>query len=466
MTRRKRFAVILQVALLCVLTISGPVCSAAEPMPPQAVRSQSAQEILDLTNQLLFKEIDLERFYLRYRMWGTQEPKYRRLRFFLLQQSAAGGFLASNIINMVETAKHFDTPEETSSKVLANSCTIGEVASIMGGSASALELGSDCFTALKNKLKKRDPGSQKRSVVERLKEIDELAARRNALVEQSRDSASYELYIAEGNVLKSFRDWCVYEFMDVYADVKSYHSSCNVFYVLDVAAYSTSWVAYQLAVRAFKHQGLAYPALHNGFVSDSLFTVEAPAYAASAKLLYNHYYKKIAKQLNEKPKNTEDEAKLHMYKLESLAANADDTTLSTIGPIATRLAVYDFWSTRYDKYISTRMSDVRRLNQIALQSTVTGPLLGATGLTQDAVNAVGLYGWKNNKFMPNALAFAGATTTACGSAASIGLTGWWFIDQLRHERHEQHMKVLPLELLEQRIRTLETLEDMLGRQDQ
>ncbi len=478
---------LLQVALFCVLASANIACAQEEQAPPSVVPATtpptqtprrvaqlhaiqspqgSASDILTLTNQLLLKEVDLERFYLLYRMHGTKEPKFRKYRFFALQQTAAGGFLASNLINMVETAKHFDTPNNTNGHVLTNSCTVGEVASILGGASSALEMGSNAFTAIKNKIQKKDPKTAKLTVVNILKDIDALAMQRNALVEQVRDSPAYDMYVAEGKVLKSFRDWCVYEFTDVYADVKSYEASCNVFYTLDISAYTTSWVAYQLAAKSFKNQRWAYPALHNGFASDSFFTIEAPTYSTAAKLLYKHYYKKIAKELNEKPFDAENDAKGQMYRLEAMAATADEPTLSLIGPIATRLAIYSFWSTRYDKYIEKRISEMRRLSQIALQSTIAGPLLGTTGLTQDVVNAIGLYGWKNNPFMQNAMGFAGATTTTCGSVASMSLTGWWFIDDIRHEQQAKHKKILPVELLDQRLRTLEVLEEMLGRKTQ
>lgn len=480
---------LLQVALLCAIASIKTACAEETEAPPPTVPDQQdtpqptrtaqlhisqsqpattdeATEVVSLTNQLLLKEIDLERFYLRYRMHGTKEPKFRKYRFFALQQTAASTFLASNIINMVETAEHFKTPNTTNGHVLTNSCTVGEVASIIGGSSSALELGSNALIAVKNKIQKKDPKTARLTVVDVLREIDDLTRRRNAAVERYRSHPAYEIFVAEGKVLKSFRDWCVYEFCDVYADVKSYEASCNVFYVLDISAYTTSWVAYQLAAKAFKSPRFARPALYNGFMSDSFFTIEAPSYTASGKWFYNRYYKKVAKELNEQPFDAEDDAKGQMYKLEALAATTDDSTLALVGPIATRLSIYSFWSTRYDKYIDKRMAEMRRLSRIALQSTVAGPLLGTTGLTQDVCNAIGLYGWKNNPFMQNALAFAGATTTTCGSLASMGLTGWWFIDDLRHEQQAKHRKILPMELLDQRLRTLETLEEMIGRKTQ
>jgi len=428
---------------------------------PNGDKQSDSAEILELTNKLLFQELDLERFYVKYRIYGNEEPKTRRVRFFALQQAAGGAFLGSNIANTIETAKHFRSPGAVSSRVFTRSGRTGLVGSVLGMSSSSLELASNGYVAVSNKIKGHDPGTARKTVQSRLKTIDDLSKRRDELVAKNKDSAAYELYVEEGLVLKTFRDWCVYEFTDVYSDIKSNQSSNNVFYALDIGAYAVSLASYTLGLESTKHEKLVYPALDTGFVSDALFTAEAPMTVIANKRLYNFYWTRLARQLNEKPMDAEEDAKKQMYKLESLAAYADESTKPLFGNIASRLAIYSFWSVRYDKYIDKRQGEIRRQSRIALQSEVSGPLLGLSGLTQDTCNAVGLYGAKSQPFMSNALAFSGACTSTVGSAASVGLSGWWFADQVRHDRNYKRVKVLPEMLLEDRLRTLAILEEML-----
>lgn len=61
-----------------------------------AAVSSAELRIDELANEILRKEIDLERYYLQYRVEGTKEPKYRRARI-VFQVSSAMASMASNI---------------------------------------------------------------------------------------------------------------------------------------------------------------------------------------------------------------------------------------------------------------------------------------------------------------------------------------------------------------------------------
>lgn len=427
----------------------------------QSDNASAAAEILSLTNQLLLKEIDLERYYIAYRIHGSREPKSRRLRFFLMQQVAGSTALASSLINLVESGKHLSTPDDTSSGVYKASSRTGLIGCAFGGASSGLEFGTNGWIALQNKWEKQDPATACDTVIAKLREIDDLSRRRDALCQRFRGTRAFAIFAQEGLVLKGFRDWCIYEFADVYSDVRAYQPSNNVFYALDVSAYAVSYASYMYTLRAFKNDAASYPALNNAYVSDALFTVEAPATTLAYNQFYKHWWKQFATRLGEEPRDSETDVKALMTKLEELAANADDATMETVGPVASRLAVYSFWSTRYDKYIDKRMGEMRRLSRIALQSSVSGPLLGVASFSQEIGNNIGLSHYKNNPYMQNAFVFAGSTTTTVSSAASVGLSGWWFIDSVRHDREAKLRKILPAQMLEERLRTLDVLQRML-----
>ncbi len=461
MTCAKKIGILLQVIICCLLSSWSDAALAMEALSAQTTAEANAEAIVSLTNQLLVKEIDLEHYYLQYRLDASKEPSTRRLRFFILQQAATGGFVASSIINTAEPAKHFKSPEQASTKVYKRSMRIGAISSVLGAASSGLELCSNSGIALKNKWHGEDPASACRTVIERLREIDELFSRRELLVQAIHDRQRYDICQAETKVLKSFRDWCVYEFADVYADTKSYQSSNNVFYAIDTGAYITSFASYIFTLKSFGRARFAYPGLYNGFVSDSMFTVEAPASAVAYSWLYKMAWNKVVKQLKENPVDVEPNAKKQMVQLEALVANAEDATLSLTGPTASRLAIYSFWSSRYDKFIDRRMKNMRRLSRLALQSEISGPLIASTGLAADVEYASALYGYKANPFMQNALYFAGSAALTCGTAASLGLSGWWFIDDLRNTSASRRDHTLPEQLLQDRLRTLDLLKQMV-----
>ena len=418
--------------------------------------------ILALTNQALFKEIDLERFDLEYHRRGHEVSKYRRLRYFILQQAAGSAHLAANVANTAETGKHFKTPNDVSGNVFLGTNCVGLTGAVIGSTSSSIELCSNGLLALKNKWSKNDPATARENFLNRVHEIDELLARRSSLVDRCANAEVRSLYLAEGKVLKTFRDWCVYEFTDTYSDIKSAQAGNNVYYVLDIGAFTVSVASYILAVKTYTTYSDVFPSLHLGFVTDALFTGEAPISRLARTKLHSYWYNSLCKSLGERPRDVEAEAKKQMVHLEYLAANADDQALACAGPVASRLTVYSFWSTRYDKYVDRRMNEMGRQSRIALQSSVAGPLIGSTGLAQDWMNASALYHYKHNAFKQNALTFAGSVTASSSAAVSVGLTGWWFADQIINDKRNRRDQLLPEFLLQDRLKTLAVLEEMLG----
>src|SRR5215813_3373111 len=140
------------------------------PVSPLASEADTAQ-ILNLTHQVLRKEIDLERYSLTYRIRGSVEPRWRRLRYFLGQQAAAGLELGSDTTILAELGKHLKTPEEASERVLRGGTRAGLIGFALEGGSSAFELWSNGLLALKNKRDKVDPATAKRTVFAKLKEI-------------------------------------------------------------------------------------------------------------------------------------------------------------------------------------------------------------------------------------------------------------------------------------------------------
>ncbi|MBZ0186106.1 MAG: hypothetical protein K8F91_07590, partial [Candidatus Obscuribacterales bacterium] len=138
--------------------------------------ARSARELRvgAVTHELIKKEVDFERFYLKYKLIGTKDPRWRRARYFLIEQAATAAGIGANTIPMVETARHIKSPEDTKDSVFNKSFQVGSVAAWLGGGGSAIELCSNIFTAVKNKLKHIDPGSKKKEALRRVREIDAL----------------------------------------------------------------------------------------------------------------------------------------------------------------------------------------------------------------------------------------------------------------------------------------------------
>jgi hypothetical protein len=430
--------------------------------PSWALGGADHSQIVELTDRALSAEIDLERNYIQFRLRGSKEPRFRRLRYFLMQEAAAGCYMGSAAIGVYSFGKGLADVENVKSRTLRSSYNVGLIGTALGGSSSAVELSSNALLAIKNKLKHHDPSTAKQRFRQRLANLDSILKERAELVASLDDTKLRQLYEHEGVVLKEFRDWCIYQFADVYADVKSYQASNNVFYVLDIAINSLGAASYLYSHRGLKKPGMYGPSAIVGAVSDSISTVTGPLGTYAGNMIYNFWYNRITKNLKESVHDAEEDCKKAMQNLELLIASSDKNDLAGAGPIVTRLKAYQHWANRYDVFVEERDKHLQFLSKIALQQNVGGPLISMTSLSGDIMNLAGFYRYGQRPIGYNSLSFASSVTQLTAATASATLTASTLVREKRFERKLRESHGLPEQLLEQRLKTLDELDAMLA----
>lgn len=427
--------------------------------PPQV----DVETIEGLTTEVLKKEIDFERFYTRYRVKGNEEPKYRYDRYFAFQQTAAALTLAAVIPGITEPGKYLDRPERVNQRILKNATTTGMIGIIFQGGSSALELGSNALLTIKHIIKKEDPGSARKYVAKVLKEIDVLLAERSALVEKHKESEDYKIWNVESLLLKLLRDGLVYEFANVYADVRSEQSSANVYYGLDVGSCGAYLASYILGLQSFDEERFANASSVEGIVGDAIGIASAPASSYSYYVLYDYWYKKIGKQLKEKLYDSEPELKEQVAILEKVLATTDPQVKASLGPVDARIKMYTLWADRFDEFTAKQLIDWRHSSKVALQSNISGPLISGAFLAQDIAGVIAATKYKNNLKAQNTLFFATSIPTTAASVASLGLSTYWWVDNKLFTRKLRKQHALPRQLMEHRLATLDELEKMISK---
>ncbi len=449
---RNTIIIVLCLQFICCANITcADVACASAPIDDEIL-------IDSLTNDIVHRQLDLERYYLKYRVHGTKEPKWRRARYFGLQVSSAMCGLASNFTQIGLSGSHMKDPEKISIKGSRQGLEVGMVGIVLDGGSSVVELCSNGLTALKNIKNGTSPGAAVKNVVARVKVIDALLAERDALVKKHPELAATNVYQAEGRVLKSFRDWCLSEFADVYADVKSSQASANVYYALDIAADSVYMASQILAIKSLTNDEHSIPSTNTGIVGDSIGIASAPASTKSYNIMYKFWRKRLAKRMQEDLIKSEDETKAAMGELNKELSSKDVSVLEAAGSVQNRVSVYLLWSGRYDQYIQQGLVDQRHQNKVALQGELSGPAISGTYLAQDILSSVALKEFARRPRAQNNLYLAGSISAAAGTAASLALTNYWLFDQIRYRRKMAAKGMLPEQLLAARLKTLDELD--------
>jgi len=289
--------------------------------------------------------------------------------------------------------------------------------------------------------------------------------KRNALVAQVPEEKPKEIFTSEGVLLKEYRDLCAYEFADAYANIKSYQSSSNVFYVLDFISESLAAVSYGLSVKGIRKDNLNGPAILAGLVADCLSLPSAPLSSLASSVFYKRWRARFAADLGETLDDTKKQTGLQVVALNKSVAEADPDSLAALGKIRLRLAVYSHWSTRYESFIDKEKQQLERLEKVARQYNRVGPVVALGNLGQDVVDTVGFYHFGHRDVVATHLYFAGSV---CGGAASLGsfsFTNYRLLDDLRFEQRSKRQRELPRQLLQTRLKTLDEIESKLAAAD-
>ncbi len=478
----------LRVSISIVLSLQFFFCVPAALALSSELTAEENQ-VEELTNQIFRKEVDLERYYLQYRKIGTATPKFRRLRYFALQVASTSCSMASNILftdvgkkglksNITDFGRgdgdigqspsggpSTGPPSSTDSTKgeVRHALNLALIASILGPGSSFLELCSNGYTTLKNIKTGNNPASAVKVVESRIKEIDELLAQRKKILDEHPELRALAINKAEHTVLECFRDWCLSEFVDLYAEVKSGQAGANVYYMLDVAAGGCAVAGNVLALKSLNpgRDSLSGPAANVSIVGDSINVINAPASSYAGKRIGQYWRNRLRKKLSDHLHYGEAESKAAMAQLRIITNAADERALTAASSIESRIAAYMMWSERYDAIMDKQIAELRHRSKVAAQGKRVGPLIGATGLAQDIAAATAFYGYPGDERKGASLSYAGAITALSGNGLALLYTNGNFVGELIHRKKLRQQRLLPEQLLDERIRLLHLVDQMV-----
>jgi len=477
-----------------------------------------SKQYADLTKQLLLSGIELERFSLNYRLESARQPKFRRLRYFLSQETASAGILAFEIVGdkqfgrgkngllavsprdvaaklrvavalVKAKAGSSDSPLlldpkslrgsipvsiklavgdhlktvggsllTVSSKALHEATATVTTTSIIGGAGSCLELVSNAFLAMRNRSHGFDPRSANNFVATKLTEIDAILAKRDALIQAHSDNPEYPRAVLEGKILRELRNAFVEEYATFHADARQYATLTNIYYFLNACTYALGATGGGIAYKAVKQPTLNGPANIVFIVTGAMFMATPILATVAGKIARKQASDSFYKQIGGKPDYSSSELTADRAKFEQLVAQATNSNLIPALPGVDRAAIYTESQDRFTAQLKSETSIIGHLDKVAFQSSLFGPIIGSTLMTQGILGTVGYYKYKFNPKKQFTDYYRGAVVgTVGGGLAVVATTAsllaeWSFENKLR----KQHR--MPYQLIQDRLKHLDELE--------
>ncbi len=415
------------------------------------------QQYSQLTKQILLAGIELERFSLNFRLNSAKQPRFRNLRYFLTQETAAATGLAFEIAFLEQAKKGRRRPLQVSKPVLHGALTTAMTGAIIGGSGSALELSSNMLQAIKNKRHGFDFKTANKFVAAKLKEIDLLLAQRDALVAANPDHPGHEGAVLEGKILRELRNCFIAEYSDFNADTKGYITYQNLFYLLN-ASYSAvqaagAWCGYR-GVTKPKYNG---PANVLFVVSGAMAMVTPIISTAAGKYARKKAYETLEKQIGEKPKLDEAAFSADTKRAREILKSVDASVISSL-PGTDRLALYTDASVLFKKQLDSETTIMRRNEKVALQNNLLAPVIGAQLMTQGIFGCIGSYRYNLRPRKQLSMFYRGAIVGTVGTSMATLGNAVSLLSTLSYEHRLSKENKMPAQLIKARLEHLEEVE--------
>jgi hypothetical protein len=413
------------------------------------------QQYRDITKRILLQGIEIERFSLNYRLAGGQQPKFRRLRYFLSQEAGAAGGMAFELVATDQLKTGRKRPLKIDTAAIKDSLKASLVTSIIAGSGSGLELASNSLMAMRNKKRGYDSRGATEHVASEIKILDELLEQREALVEANKDHAAYDTAKYEGTILREMRIAMLYEYGQFNRSITRYRTYENIFYAFNIPTNVIGAISSYYGVRGVANPKFNGPSNMLFVISGALTTVSPLLSTVGANIAGRIASHRLSKLAKEEPYNPAE-----------LSVNAKrlEDALQILDPTGTKYPSAVWRASEYTKDIEQSSRQLRNearlmnhLEQVAVQSNVIGPPIGGTLLAQGILGTVGHYQY-GDTLKELDLNYKGAVTGLVGTSTAVGVTAAGYLAGSYYFHQMKKKNRLPRQIIGERLKFLDGVE--------
>ena len=261
-----------QISLIMIslsLAFLSSVCAATAQEAAFAEHSSpvgSAENLDDVTNHVIAKELELQKLNAHFRLESTRQPRWRAWRQFAYSETNASCTEAGLIARMALSYPFMKRPATIYKLSTVSSSSAGKVKKVLkvttslskaprpnaqlveraattqmigqliGAAGDIFELSSNVITSIKDRKRGFDPRTYARTVDRTSKELDELLAQRDEIVKESSTFSTHELELAnaEGAILHDVRDLALLQYAQYHSGARKLKFFQNAAYVLNI----------------------------------------------------------------------------------------------------------------------------------------------------------------------------------------------------------------------------------------
>jgi hypothetical protein len=416
------------------------------PVPSFAANSDVVPDpALKQIDRSLFVELSqLARFNIHFHLDANRHQPWRDFTYPLGREAGTGLSFAATLVDLNQQAKGLDNPRRINRNQLKNAVACSIVGNSISGGASALELAQNAWVMLSARQHGYSPSSSLAFVKGVIARTDELLTARDKLALQQPEQAKAVMQL-ESQLVRRIRQQLIFEFGTWSCYSREQACSENTFYTIDALQSFTKTGAGIVTMKAFGHPRLGRGAAVSALVANSVATVNPIVRNVVGILIRKHQHRLLSREIPfSRPMDSPELENLQ----ETLSAEGGEDWLR-------RVAALHFRTEKIDIALDREMKEIRRYRQIAQQQSISGPIIGLTGVASSTLATTALYGYSNDPHTAIRLGFAGRISQGAGQSFALLNTPYTAVRGILRNRDLAKRGELPTQILQARLKRLE-----------
>lgn len=424
------------------------------------VETSSVQRIDEIDRSLVLAFIRLARFNIQFHQEANRHQNWRALTYPMGREAGTAVAFASSLIDLKQRVRGLDSPARISKNALRNALNTALVGTTISGSVSALELAQNAWVMLRARKHGYSPNESVSFVKGIVGQTETLFAERERLVSGNPAQDERLVFSLEALLLRRIRQQLLFEFATWSGHSRDQAWRENLFYGLDAAQNFTRASAVMIGLRAFGHPNMGGSSVICTLAANSAATVSPLICTLAGISIRNYQLKKLSKNFAlDRPYVPPDEL---WNEIQQRAARLQKTHLSEMHKklLEETLFLSDK-SERLDQVLDRETREIERFRQLAQQQTISGPLIGLTGVAGTTMATIAFYDYRRDRVSTNHLLLANRISVMSGQTFALIYTPYTMLAGMVKKSQLKKRGELPSQLLAERLKNLDSLEQQI-----
>lgn len=445
--------ILLLLIIYVIVFLNPQMCLADNKNQIDATTTAASQDLINAIDRSLIEEfIKLARFNIRFHQEANRHQKWRALTYAAGRETGTAVSFASSLVDLQQRVRGLDDPSLISRNALKNVVTTSLVGSAISGSASGLELAQNTWVMLEARKQGYSPRASVAFVRKMVESTDKLFDERKRLVAADQLQPTGRIHELEEVVLRRIRQQLLFEFRTWSCHSRGRAWRENTFYAIDALQNYTRMGSAIIGLRGFSDPRVGGTAAISTLAANAVATANPLICGLVGRSMRNYQFRKLSNEFSMDRPVAPDQS---LAELQKVSPNEEQIAL---------LREANFLSDkseRLDVVLDRETRDIERLRRVAQQQTIAGPLIGLTSLPAPILGTIAFYDYRTDRDTTNKMLFAGRISAMTGQAYALVQTPYTVASGLIKSRQLKRAGELPSQLLEERLKNLDRLEERL-----